>query len=80
MPAMAGSWAALESAGRETRAEARSRARWRMPAMRFIHPVLTLQPVETQLVVALSLDSKTCELKAGELKTGAGWKLNWRQF
>jgi hypothetical protein len=42
--------------------------------MRFIHPVLTLQPVETQLVVALSLGSKTselktCELKARELKT-----------
>jgi len=53
--------------------------------MRFIHPVLTLQPVETQMVVALSLGNKTCELKtgelkAGELKTGAGWKLNWRQF
>jgi hypothetical protein len=38
--------------------------------MRFIHPVLTLQPVETQLVVALSLGSKTCELKTGELKAG----------
>ena len=38
--------------------------------MRFIHPVLTLQPVETQLVVALSLDSKTCELKTCELKAG----------
>ena len=41
-----------------------------MPAMRFIHPVLTLQPVETQLVVALSLGNKTCELKTGELKAG----------
>ena len=37
--------------------------------MRFIHPVLTLQPVETQLVVALSLGSKSCELKTSELKT-----------
>jgi hypothetical protein len=47
------------------------------------------------MVVALSLGNKTCELKTGELKagelktsklkarelkTGAGWKLNWRQF
>jgi hypothetical protein len=53
--------------------------------MWFIHPVLTLQPVETQLVVALSLGSKSCELEAGELKTcelkaGAGWKLKWLQF
>jgi len=53
--------------------------------MRFIHPVLTLQPVETQPIVALSPGSKTCELKArelkaGELKTCTGWKLNWRQF
>ena len=36
--------------------------------MRFIHPVLTLQPVETQLAVALSLGSKSCELKTSELK------------
>jgi hypothetical protein len=43
--------------------------------MRFIHPVLTLQLVETQLVVALSPGSKL-----GELKTCAGWKLKWRQF
>jgi hypothetical protein len=61
---MAGSWAALESAGRETRAEARSRARGRMPAMRFIHPLLTLQLVETKLVVALSPGSKASKLKA----------------
>lgn len=40
-----------------------------MPAMWFIHPVLTLQPVETQLVVALSLGSKSCELKTSELRT-----------
>lgn len=56
-----------------------------MPAMWFIHPVLTLQPVETQLVVALSLGSKSCELKTSELRTselkaGAGWKLKWLQF
>ena len=56
-----------------------------MPAMRFIQPVLTLQPVETQLVVALSPGIKACELKASELntrelKTCTGWKLNWRQF
>ena len=40
-----------------------------MPAMRFIHPVLTLQPVEAELVVALSPGSKTSELKASKLKT-----------
>ena len=37
--------------------------------MRFIHPVLTLQPVEAELVVALSPGSKTSELKASKLKT-----------
>ncbi len=53
--------------------------------MRFIHPLLTLQLVETQLVVALSPGSKarelkTCELKTCELKAGAGWKPKWLQF
>ena len=40
-----------------------------MPAMRFIHPLLTLQLVEAELVVALSPGSKTSELKASKLKT-----------
>ena len=35
-----------------------------MPAMRFIHPLLTLQLVETKLVVALSPGSKASKLKA----------------
>ena len=39
-----------------------------MPAMRFIHPLLTLQLVEAELVVALSPGSKTSELKASKLK------------
>ena len=37
--------------------------------MRFIHPLLTLQLVEAELVVALSPGSKTSELKASKLKT-----------
>jgi hypothetical protein len=35
-----------------------------MPAMRFIHPLLTLQLVETKPIVALSPGSKASKLKA----------------